>query len=225
MTLRAPHFSGKRPRKVQSPQPIANLLAVLFIAPFFTTDFPQPRAREIQQPVQMGVPLTILEDAGEKPFFQSEWPNPTVAIKVQTPVQAVNPLSIMEDIGGKPFFQTEWPDPPPVVIQTPFQHQKHAALTVTPLPPISAAFANPVFPRAQQPYQLQKPLVLFEPCDFDVFAFLAPVATDVSSVIVETDDVSSTITENTDIRKIISLDATDVQKAIVETDDVSEEIC
>ncbi len=225
MTLRAPHFSGKRPRKVQSPQPIPNLLVATLLVAFVPVIFPAPQAQATQQPVQTNAPAALLDGTGEKPFAQTEWPNPTVAIKVQTPVQAVNPLSIMEDIGEKPFFQTEWPDPPPVVIQTPFQHQKHSALTVTPLPPISAAFLNPTFPRAQQPYQLQKPLVLFEPCDFGLTGFISTTPTDISTTISENIDILGTISENIDVRGLISTDSIDLTTTISENIDLFTTIC
>jgi len=225
MTLRAPHLSGKRPLGRQAPQPIPNLLVATLLVAFVPVIFPIPQAQAIQQPVQTGMPLVIMEDAGEKPFLQTEWPNPKLDIKVQTPFQVGSSLTLIEDAGEKPFLQSEWINPPPRVVQTPFQHQKHAALESVALSPTPVSFPNPAFPIAQQPFQLQRALVLFEPCDFSVFAFLGPVPTDVLRAIVETDDVSSTITENTDIRKVISTDATDVSKDIVETDDVSGEIC
>lgn len=231
MTLRAPHFSGKRPLIAA-----VTVFAVFSVSlaliegisakPFAQNDWPNPTlAVKVQTPFQVGNPLTLMEDAGEKPFLQTEWPNPTVAIKVQTPVQAVNPLSITVDTGAKPFLQTEWPDPAPVVIQTPFQHQKHTALTEIPLTPISFIPQNPVFPIAQQPFYLQKALVLFGPCDFGLTGFISATPTDISTTISENVDILGTISENIDLRGLISTDPIDLGTTILENIDLSTTIC
>ena len=189
--MRAPHFSGKRPL-------IAAVTVFAVIA----------------------APLALIEDAGAKPFAQTDWPNPTVSIKVQTPFQVGNPLTLLEDAGEKPFFQTEWPDPPPVVIQTPFQHQKHSALESVALSPTPVSF-----PRAQQPYQLQKAIVLFEPCDFGLTGFISTTPTDISTTISENIDILGTISENIDVRGLISTDTIDLTTAISENIDLFTTIC
>lgn len=121
MTIRAPHFSKRVSRKVQQPQPVANLLlttlVVVAAVPFAQTDWPNPEPLPTQQPLQLGMPLVILEDAGEKPFNQLDWPNPTLATHIQTPVQIG--ASIVLSV---PFRQTQWPNPTvDVLVQPPFQ--------------------------------------------------------------------------------------------------------
>jgi len=117
MTIRAPHFSKHLPRKVQAPQVIPSLLLTTLALPFFVSEQTVPQTQITQQPLQLGMPLAILEDAGEKPFNQTEWPNPTLATHVQIPFQ----LSTLIEVGD-PFRQTEWLNPTvEVLIQTPFQ--------------------------------------------------------------------------------------------------------
>lgn len=263
MTLRAPHFSPKRPvvatvflavaafqsgsplaliedagekpffqndwpnpqiQEARQPQIRGNILPLIVAAPFFQTDWPNPQFEGVQQPVQTRRSPDFME-AGEKPFLQTEWPNPTVAVKVQTPVQVGSSLNLIEDAGERPFFQTEWPNPLPVKIQQPFQHQKSAALEITALPPGAFIFQNPVFPIAQQPLQLQKALVLFEPCDVGSITFVSPAPVDTSTTISENVDNTSTISENIDQRGLIFTGSTDTSTTISETIDTITTIC
>ena len=81
MTIRAPHFSKPRPRKVQQPDAVANLLvttlAVVAAAPFVPNEQAAPKRLGVQQPfLQVGSPLALIEEAGEKPSALHDWPTP-----------------------------------------------------------------------------------------------------------------------------------------------------
>ncbi len=120
MTIRAPHFSPRREQRTQTPQVVPNLLLTTLLAvPIAQHDWPNPETPPTQQPLQLGMPLAILVDAGEKPFNQLDWPNPTLATQIQTPFQLGAPIVLSV---GDPFRQTEWPNPTvEVLVQTPFQ--------------------------------------------------------------------------------------------------------
>ncbi len=52
--------------------------------PFLLDLWPQPPPDKRQTPFQLGMPLAILEDAGEKPFLQSDWITPPPVV-IQEP--------------------------------------------------------------------------------------------------------------------------------------------
>jgi len=119
MTLRAPHFSKPRLRKVQAPQVLPSLLLTTLAMPFVLSELTVPQTQITQQPLQLGMPLVILENAGEKPFNQSDWPNPQIPI-VQEPVNrgTLLPLTTVP----RTIIALDWPNPTVAVkVQTPFQ--------------------------------------------------------------------------------------------------------
>ena len=105
MTIRAPHLSGRTDRKVQAPQVVVSLLVTTLAVPFAQYDWPNPQIEPVQQPFQVGMPLGILEDAGEKPFLLSEWPQPDPLPTIQ--IEQVPKFGAL----GKPFFLTDLLDP------------------------------------------------------------------------------------------------------------------
>ena len=106
MTLRAPHFSRRVERKVQTPQLVPNLLVTTLIiaaAPFFTSELTQPHRLSTQQPNQVGSPLALIENAGEKPFAQYEWPVPPAIPTIQ--LEQVSKSIALIESAEKPFVQ------------------------------------------------------------------------------------------------------------------------
>lgn len=120
MTIRAPHLSPKRERRIQPALVVPNLLVTTLAVAFSQSDWPNPQSVETQQPVQLGMPLTILADAGDKPFLQTDWPNPLIEGQQEPDNRgSFLPLTVAP---AKPFSQLDWPNPTvSILIQTPFQ--------------------------------------------------------------------------------------------------------
>jgi len=240
VTIRAPHLSGKRPRKVQQPEIVTNLLVttlVVVAAPFVANEQTIPQRVAIQQPFQVGSPLALIEGAGEKPFAQLEWPNPeplgrqqpdqrdaflprtvpvvrthdwpnpTLAVKVQQPeviqlspallavpekpgaqldwpnptvlplvqqpFQVGSSYALIGDAGEKPFAQYDWPTPPAILTKFPEQKGQPAVITaIFPKPFLQSDWPNPtVSTKIQTPFQVGASLTLIEDAGEKPFAF------------------------------------------------------
>jgi len=96
--------------------------------PFDQLDWITPPAKPTQQPFQVGTQLPTAEvfDA----FFQHDWPNPTVDIKIQTPFQVGSPYVLIGETGEKPFAQTDWITPPAI----PTTHLEQISMSVALVP-------------------------------------------------------------------------------------------
>ncbi len=71
-------------------------------APFKQIDWPNPSVDiQIQTPLQLGLPLGILEDAGEKPFAQYDWLNPE-PIFIKQPEQVGKSVTLVETVVSAP---------------------------------------------------------------------------------------------------------------------------
>lgn len=124
---------------VQIPKSIA--LVETVADPFSQRQWPNPKLTvEIQTPFQLGMPLVVLEDAGEKPFLQTEWPYPP-PLPTQEPWQYGKSIALIETVFD-PFFQLDWPNPKlEIKIQTPYYPGKSIALVEAPVV-VAAAFAG-----------------------------------------------------------------------------------
>jgi hypothetical protein len=165
MTLRAPHFSPKRERKVQAPLVLPSLLVTaLFVpdAPFFAHEETIPLRPTTQQPLQLGSPLTLIENAGEKPFNQNEHPNPSLVFRSQTDLQGS--FIALAGIQPDPFFQSDWPNPTLRKVQEPYNLPSFIALVVEPEIPFKQdQWPNPTLRvNIQTPFQVGSSLTLIE---------------------------------------------------------------
>ena len=119
---------------------------------------------EVQQPFQVGSPLTLLEDAGEKPFTQDVWPIPTVVERRQEPLQVNKSIVFVEIF--EPFKQLDWPNPTLAVLVQPPQ-QKHSELSLIEfagaIPFVQIDWIKPLPTQIQTPVQLSKSDALVEP--------------------------------------------------------------
>lgn len=168
MTLRAPHFSGKTPRRVQPPLKVANLLlttlaVAVAAAPFFTSELTTPQRLNIQQPLQVGSPLALIENAGEKPHAQYDWPNYR-PINRQQPENRGSflPLSVP---AGVPFAQSDWANPQRQDRQQPVQTGKPIALVEDVKPHAQYDWPNPWAAKRQQPEQVTRLIIPAPPGD------------------------------------------------------------
>lgn len=166
MTIRAPHFSKRVSRKVQQPQAVANLLvttlAVVAATPFVSNEQTIPHRQIVQQPLQVGSPLVLLSAVEERPFFQTDWPNP-VTVDRQQPnnVGAFLPLTIVAEFR---FFENDLSRPVFPIAQQPENRGNLLPLTAEADNPFAPnIFANPfVVPTSQDTNQTGSSLALIE---------------------------------------------------------------
>jgi hypothetical protein len=72
-----------------------------------------PEPLGTQQPFQTGVPLGLMENAGEKPHLQTDWITPPAAPTIQ--IEQVSKSIALVEAGAvaAPFAQYDWPNPTP----------------------------------------------------------------------------------------------------------------
>lgn len=132
-------------------------------APLFTRRF----SREVQPPQLHGAPLALIELAGDKPFSQTDWPNPQVPTQVQ-PEEFINQtvLAKVQD----PFFLTEFPIPSEPRIQAPVHPVFPEVLLTGDKPFHQDDWPNPVLTvKVQTPFQVGIPITVLSTAGDNAF--------------------------------------------------------